>query len=1014
MRIQLLNHVVLFTMLLAPPLTAFAQNDEEMEEIVVTGSLIKGTPIDAGLPVEIYTASDLLDMGAPTALEFVKGLTASGPTAGEAYYFGGNAETGHVSYNLRGLGSDKTLTLWNGRRPATQNASIIPGPALARIEILKDGSAVTYGADATGGVINYITRDSYEGFMMTSSYKYFGSDGDWNIGMLGGFGSENTNVMIAAEWDHRSEFDAKERDFTTLPYGVNPSPWSTLTNLAGWIPRGSLPDEPGVGANAEWGSPLAVPQSDYTRESCEAVGGIYRDSYTCKYNYIPYYNIVQENEIYKLYFQVTSTVTDNINFHLNVLSGRNFSPHNYGSPAQPVTKGPSRGSGATYQFYVPKANPNVAEFAARSGWDQNPYYAYAQGYTPITYRIAAHGGNTAWAEGGNYSTPAMSDRRYLHVSTGIDGTFSLLEREIGYDVAITYNQLHNKWANPDAVGYRVQEAMSGFGGPNCDVPDLDPVRFGTQNAALAGTGGCMWWNPFASGWAGQPVLGLANPSYVPGSENSNELIRWVMNPRKAEDLNYNYTFDLVFNGVSPLELPGGPVAWGAGYQFRALKTREVVEDPLYNGSQPCAWPEQMPLDPEDAAFTGCTPDAPGPFVFFATDIPEINERQQWAYFGEVNLPILETLYLTAAARYEEFGGELDATVYKVSGKWDVTDNLALRGSYGTNFQAPGLGIQPGEINAGTISYSIAGGDWRGQTTVTQTGIVPETATVWSVGIIWQSQGFTADSELELILDYFDIETEDELSLLATAGQTADSIFSIAPDGGTDVPDDGTALADCSHPLIGRVTFNDGTCVQGTTTAEDFSSVRRDYGNGPGQLTAGYDLQLTYGFPVFTGDLTIKLIATKMTKFEFTETSLDGFVLDPGEDRLGFLNFATIAQTMSELRANLSANYRQGNHNLRFVLAFVKGVEDERGPLTPRGMVPGTEDSFGPTNYGLGEDDWITASLHYNVDLPWATVSASISNITDEDPPEAREELGYDPYIGNPLGRVFQVSIRKEF
>ena len=130
--------------------------ETEIEEVIVTGSLIRGTPLDAALPVEVFSAAELLETGSPTALEFAKTLTSGGPITGEAYYFGGSGNTGNVSFNLRGIGSDKTLILFNGRR-TPQNSSIFPSSVTARVEILKDGAAVTYGADATGGVVNFIT-----------------------------------------------------------------------------------------------------------------------------------------------------------------------------------------------------------------------------------------------------------------------------------------------------------------------------------------------------------------------------------------------------------------------------------------------------------------------------------------------------------------------------------------------------------------------------------------------------------------------------------------------------------------------------------------------------------------------------------------------------------------------------------------------------------------------------------------------------------------------------------------
>lgn len=80
---------------------------------------------------------------------------------------------------MRSLGPDKTLTLFNGRRlpgnttNSAANTSVLPGIAFSRVEILKDGASVTYGADATAGVVNYITRDSFVGFEVAGSLKYF-------------------------------------------------------------------------------------------------------------------------------------------------------------------------------------------------------------------------------------------------------------------------------------------------------------------------------------------------------------------------------------------------------------------------------------------------------------------------------------------------------------------------------------------------------------------------------------------------------------------------------------------------------------------------------------------------------------------------------------------------------------------------------------------------------------------------------------------------------------------------
>ncbi|MFM8355485.1 MAG: hypothetical protein ACKOBM_11350, partial [Gammaproteobacteria bacterium] len=96
--------------------------------------------------------------------------------------------------------------------------------------------------------------------------------------------------------------------------------------------------------------------------------------------------------------------------------------------------------------------------------------------------------------------------------------------------------------------------------------------------------------------------------------------------------------------------------------------------------------------------------------------------------------------------------------------------------------------------------------------------------------------------------------------------------------------------------------------------------------------------------------------------------------------------------------------------VRYEVRYVEGVEDERGCASVAG-VPGVTKSC----YGVDGDDYFVHNLYLNWQAPWDTmVSLAIVNLVDEDPPEARHQLGYDPYIGDPLGRTFELGIKKTF
>jgi iron complex outermembrane recepter protein len=172
-----------------------------------------------------------------------------------------------------------------------------------------------------------------------------------------------------------------------------------------------------------------------------------------------------------------------------------------------------------------------------------------------------------------------------------------------------------------------------------------------------------------------------------------------------------------------------------------------------------------------------------------------------------------------------------------------------------------------------------------------------------------------------------------------------------------------------------------------------------YGNGPGQTTNGFDLQANYSLPVGPGTLAVDLTATRVTELKTGPTSLDGVVVSTGDDRLGTLNFATFAQAAPKLRANLALNYGMDRHNFRFGVNYVSAVKDERAG----------------TQYGENGEDWVTADFTYRFSVTDdLALTATVANIFDRDPPRAQEELGYDPLMGNPLGRTIEIGLKKSF
>ncbi len=193
------------------PMTALAQADDSDqmqvdERITVTGSRIKRTEAESASPVQVFSAEDIETSGV-TSLEMVlQRMSASAGFAGNqsnAYWTGNGYGTAQV--NLRGLGINRTLVLLNGRRivnggtgaNSSVDLNMIPVEVIERVEVLKDGASAIYGADAVAGVVNIITKKSYEGFAIEArtGATDSGDAQDRSVNLILGTSSDKGSVM---------------------------------------------------------------------------------------------------------------------------------------------------------------------------------------------------------------------------------------------------------------------------------------------------------------------------------------------------------------------------------------------------------------------------------------------------------------------------------------------------------------------------------------------------------------------------------------------------------------------------------------------------------------------------------------------------------------------------------------------------------------------------------------------------------------------------------------------------
>lgn len=196
---------------------AAQEADAPMARVEVTGSSIKRLASEAALPVTTIKAEEFAQRGMTTLADVMMALPQSASLAPS------NAGSG-TNINLRGLGVNRTLVLLNGRRLANEaiadgyaNLDVIPMSALARVEILRDGASSIYGSDAIGGVVNFITKSSFEGAALTAQYiqPQRKGGGDEQRATLtfgkGNLATDGWNLYATLDGHRRSRLAASDR-----------------------------------------------------------------------------------------------------------------------------------------------------------------------------------------------------------------------------------------------------------------------------------------------------------------------------------------------------------------------------------------------------------------------------------------------------------------------------------------------------------------------------------------------------------------------------------------------------------------------------------------------------------------------------------------------------------------------------------------------------------------------------------------------------------------------------------
>lgn len=731
-----------------------AQDDAEIEEVLVTGSYIRGTPLDAPSPVQVVDRASIEAQGAAIIWDVIKNLEVNSGSITNPGSGDNSQVEGTANVNLRNLGENSTLTLINGKRQVAAAANTrsggefvdlnaIPLVMTERVEVLTDGGSALYGADAVAGVVNIIMRTDFEGLEVygdLQGVEAAGSQYDATVSAIWGWGSDdgNTHVVLSAERFERDPISVRDGNFfdensqflgtvgtagtlissTALGGRVSPG-WVNNAvrdhNIANGGAATTIYTDPGCYTlKSTDGSPLLI---GTLREQRGERNGTCRED-NSQWNYIS-----QEAARDSFAAAFNHTFGDGTEFY-------SFAQYSDSNTVR-ADDGYNQSRGPTVFMAAPGSyagNPAYGGYGIGMSGELG-YFAPAAGLTrPTAATItnsplsAANGGpNVALYQGLRYGLPrqgADDNTTWTNTSgvqAGLRGEFEVADRVLNYDVSYSWSgsSLEQTYRTFDRD--RSELAANGLGGPNC-TPNGRP-DFDFQSAKILGSNALNLWNPKLYGpgltqtfFPGFVFTTRENMSYALTSNNHgqggcqfyNPFLTALTNPALANSDELMEWINVETNVRDKRNKMAVFDAVVSGELFEMQGgTAQFAAGGQYRVSNNASRASLLNLPGLTDRILGYdAAGVPNKFHYVSNNFDcslcaynYDHERKVKAVFAELSLPFIENVETQIALRYEDYGGQIGSELSpKIAMSWRPMDTLLLRGSFSQSFRAPNVTI----------------------------------------------------------------------------------------------------------------------------------------------------------------------------------------------------------------------------------------------------------------------------------------------------------------------------------
>jgi len=668
--------------------------------IVVTGSRLRRNNFNTPSPVTIVTRDDQVLAGATGTAETLQSASITSGTSQISSAFLGFLSEGGQGANtvgLRGLGSQRTLVLLNGRRLApagvgsqlvAADLNVLPTAVVQRIEVLREGASAVYGSDAIAGVINVITDTKLNGLVFDAytdlPMELKGAAGrTYRASVTAGKTFDRGYILASAEYRQRNGVRFKDNPDWRCPralYFQNGQEVGQVDPATGQLACFAF------GPNGSAGSGIA---SGY---------GLYGIYFNAPYNNIyttgriSYANgdintplIVNSflNRPIKASTQLQSHVISPVKTYTGYLNGAYDidalgNAEIYGEAL--FTRRKSQQEGATQlSIDTLQLDPNIEIYGGTNyatGQPISNYHPPAQlgAPTPPNFRSSPFFPTSfANAYVNRFNPFILPDQLqkatqkvdFWRANVGLRGDTGFGDWRYDGNVQVSRTRSKETLRNP------TRTTMSNVL-MTVVAPSGTPAQFITTalpGEAEAGTGFTCASNVTNGAYNGGTCvpLDIFNPAILIGGDIPQNLYDYLFVPQVQRTRFNQDTLSLVFDGTV-LDLPAGPLKAAVGFEYR--------RDKIVN-------------TPSEDAQAGQLYNRTNEGITRGTD----NVKEAYA---EVNIPLLKdkplanNLEVSASGRYTDYKSYGSGFVYRLNAQYSPVEPMRFRASLGTNFRAPNL------------------------------------------------------------------------------------------------------------------------------------------------------------------------------------------------------------------------------------------------------------------------------------------------------------------------------------